>query len=389
MRVVPAAAAAIAVLLASVGIAAAAGGGSGAGSVSAPEPPRVRDSICLTDCLGLHKAVFGSTVQVSGSEMAAVDAVSFRSSSGRTRVLAPVTAVTETSAQAVVPEGVRSGTLRVTDAYGQKSDPDSEALLIRPKSRLRAAGALHLADAEVRPNRVLYGSRRARLSYVVRSGHPSNDLRVDVVSRLGEVVQSFFPSDVSPNATQSVAWDGTGFDGKPVADGWYAFRVSAPDGQLLARANASRAPNLGVAVFSFVFPVRGRHDFGSAGARFGASRSGHTHQGHDVMASCGTKLVAARSGKVQYNGYQGSAGNYLVIDQNGSGEDNAYMHLQAPSPLPVGSRVGTGQYIGNVGDTGNAQGCHLHFEVWSAPGWYQGGQPYDPLPLLLAWDKYS
>jgi murein DD-endopeptidase MepM/ murein hydrolase activator NlpD len=78
-----------------------------------------------------------------------------------------------------------------------------------------------------------------------------------------------------------------------------------------------------------------------------------------------------------------------VIDQKGSGEDNAYMHLVEPSPLHTGDKVATGQYIGNVGQTGDATACHLHFEVWSAPGWYEGGSPYDPLPLLETWDKYS
>jgi murein DD-endopeptidase MepM/ murein hydrolase activator NlpD len=190
--------------------------------------------------------------------------------------------------------------------------------------------------------------------------------------------------------TQSIAWNGTGLDGRPVASGWYSFRVSAADGQPLARrASSSEAPNLGVAVYDFIFPIRGKHSYGGAEGRFGAPRDGHIHQGQDVMAACGTPLVAARGGTVQYTGYQGAAGNYIVIDQKGSQEDNAYMHLAEPSPLPTGARVRTGQLIGNVGETGDAVGCHLHFEVWSAPGWYEGGAPYDPLPLLKAWDKYS
>ncbi|HEY8639914.1 MAG TPA: peptidoglycan DD-metalloendopeptidase family protein [Solirubrobacterales bacterium] len=384
------AAAAFAVLVAcGSGIASASAGGSGAGSVGAPGTPKPRDTICLTGCSGLRKAVVGSTVQVSGSDMAAVKAITFRGRQPHKRVLAPVTTTTNTSAQAVVPSGVRSGAVRVRDAYGQKSEPGKAPLLVLPKRNLRSSGPPHLLDAQVSPNKVFYGTRSATLSYVVGSGQPANDLRVDVVTSAGQVVQSFPPTSVAPNTTQSIAWNGSGFDGKPVADGWYSFRLSAPDGLPLGRATASDTPNLGVAVFAFIFPVRGPHNFGGPEGRFGAARDGHTHQGQDVMADCGTKLVAARGGTVQYAGYQGAAGNYIVIDQKGSGEDNAYMHLAAPSPLATGDRVRTGQYIGDVGDTGDARGCHLHFEVWSAPGWYEGGQPYDPLPLLKAWDKYS
>ena len=62
------------------------------------------------------------------------------------------------------------------------------------------------------------------------------------------------------------------------------------------------------------------------------------------------------------------------------------MHLQKPSWARVGTPLSPGQQIGQVGETGNAQGCHLHFELWTAPGWYNGGAPYDPLGALRAWE---
>jgi murein DD-endopeptidase MepM/ murein hydrolase activator NlpD len=123
--------------------------------------------------------------------------------------------------------------------------------------------------------------------------------------------------------------------------------------------------------------------------RFGAGRGGRTHEGQDTMAACGTPLVAARGGVVQYSGYQSLAGNYVVIDGRGTPYDFMYAHLAEPSPLQTGETVRTGQPIGVVGETGDATACHLHFEIWSAPGWYEGGSPLDPLPYLEEWDTYS
>ena len=54
------------------------------------------------------------------------------------------------------------------------------------------------------------------------------------------------------------------------------------------------------------------------------------------------------------------------------------MHLRDASLVDEGDHVYTGQPIGFVGDTGRASGCHLHFEVWKAPGWYSGGQRDQP-----------
>ena len=130
-----------------------------------------------------------------------------------------------------------------------------------------------------------------------------------------------------------------------------------------------------------VFPVRGRFNYGSGGARFGAPRGGYGHQGQDVMASCGTGLVSIRRARVTRNTYQSAAGWYVVLKNIGTNTEFAYMHLIEKSPLRVGQKVGAGSVVGRVGQTGRAYGCHLHFEFWRGP-WQMGGRPVDPLPYL-------
>ena len=42
---------------------------------------------------------------------------------------------------------------------------------------------------------------------------------------------------------------------------------------------------------------------------------------------------------------------------------------------------------GVVGSTGRSTACMLHFEMWTAPGWYRGGKVADPTPYLKDWDR--
>lgn len=254
-----------------------------------------------------------------------------------------------------------------------------------------SAGAISLLSAETTPRKsFFFGYRFPRLSYTISSSQPQNDLRIDVVNAAAEVVKTYYRNDVAPEVANSVHWDGTNNEGKPARNGRYSFRVSPQGTEVAARAAAQPTePGLGFAFYGYAFPILGPHEFGMSAGRFGAGRSGHTHQGQDTMAACGTPLVAARGGVVQYSGYQSAAGNYVVIDGKGTGYDFMYAHLAEPSPLQTGEPVRTGQPIGIVGDTGDAQGCHLHFEMWTAPGWYEGGSPIDPLPYLEAWDRYS
>ena len=128
-----------------------------------------------------------------------------------------------------------------------------------------------------------------------------------------------------------------------------------------------------------VFPIRGAHDMGQSETN--AFGGGRNHQGHDLFAKCGTPLVAVTSGSVQQKAYHAAAGHYLVLKAR-DGKSYAYMHLRSASRLKAGAEVTAGDPVGEVGDTGRASGCHLHFEQWTAPGWYTGGRAVDPLPLL-------
>ncbi|HEU4656157.1 MAG TPA: M23 family metallopeptidase [Capillimicrobium sp.] len=127
------------------------------------------------------------------------------------------------------------------------------------------------------------------------------------------------------------------------------------------------------------FPIDGPHDLGrSLANRFGGGRG---HEGQDLFADCGTPLVAAHDATVARVEYHGAAGNYVVLQER-SGEALAYMHLRDEASVSVGEHVSAGEPVGLVGATGRADGCHLHLERWTAPGYYTGGHPVDPLPWL-------
>ena len=90
-----------------------------------------------------------------------------------------------------------------------------------------------------------------------------------------------------------------------------------------------------------VFPIDGPHDLSRwQDNRFGGGRG---HDGQDMFADCGTPVRAAQAGRVMFAGYQGAAGNYLVIRSHESGEDQVYMHLLNEPRLAEGDHVETGQ----------------------------------------------
>jgi murein DD-endopeptidase MepM/ murein hydrolase activator NlpD len=191
------------------------------------------------------------------------------------------------------------------------------------------------------------------------------------------------------NAPQSI--DLPALADPALPEGQMSIRIAGRDsaGRIL-RPGVHLSRVTQVQVRAHVFPLRGVFSYGSPEARYGAKRNGHTHQGQDMFADEGTPVVAPRSGTVEYVGNQpGGAGLYVVLDGDAEDFDYAFMHLQEGSITVVkGEHVDQGQRLGSVGHTGDAEGNHLHFEIWNGP-WYNGGQTIDPLPYLQQWQQWS
>jgi len=127
-----------------------------------------------------------------------------------------------------------------------------------------------------------------------------------------------------------------------------------------------------VASGDWVCPVQGAKTFRDS---WGDPRSGgRAHKGVDLMSPRGTPVVNPVSGVVSTRGdrlgglsmhVQGDDGNYYY----GTHLDS---YSGATGHLPAGT------VIGYVGDTGNAQGTHLHFEIHI--GGY--GNPINPYPTV-------
>ena len=87
------------------------------------------------------------------------------------------------------------------------------------------------------------------------------------------------------------------------------------------------------------------------------------HTGTDIAAGCGQPIVAASSGRVVYAGWNGTYGNFVMIN-HGNGLTTSYAHiLEGGIRVSFGQEVAAGQTIAVVGSTGASNGCHSHFEV--------------------------
>ncbi len=211
----------------------------------------------------------------------------------------------------------------------------------------------------VKQGQTLYGISRAygvEEDRIVRV----NRLKDRVALRVGQKL--FIPGAMKEIDVEPAAYSADRRGGATPGDGGQPVPGQAP-GEDKGRP---ASPGTGA---SFVWPVKGRilSGFGTRGAR--------VHDGLDIAASAGDPIRAAAAGKVIYsdNGLRGY-GNIIVIRHQGS-MSTIYAHNRV-NLVKEGEFVEQGQVIGKVGDSGNASGPHLHFEV------RMGEIPVNPLRYL-------
>lgn len=91
------------------------------------------------------------------------------------------------------------------------------------------------------------------------------------------------------------------------------------------------------------------------------------HYGIDIAADEGEKIQCAAEGTAAEVGESPDYGNYILV-QHKDEIYTLYAHCQKVLPQ-TGDVIEAGQVIATVGDSGNATGPHLHFEIRSGSTW--------------------
>jgi peptidase M23-like protein len=106
------------------------------------------------------------------------------------------------------------------------------------------------------------------------------------------------------------------------------------------------------------------------------------HTGTDFGAPCGTPVLAAHAGTIEIDTTQAWAGPYLVEVTTGPNALTTWYAHMSQVTVSRGQTVNAGDQIGQVGDEGNSDGCHLHFEVHERGGSIYGPDNVDPSTWL-------
>lgn len=100
----------------------------------------------------------------------------------------------------------------------------------------------------------------------------------------------------------------------------------------------------------------------------------YDHNGIDIAAPKGTKVLAVAGGRIKETNYNSEYGNYIIIE-NDEEYETLYAHLDKIN-VKEGYSISQGEEIGTVGYTGNVVGPCLHLEL------HHNGEPVNPLDYI-------
>jgi murein DD-endopeptidase MepM/ murein hydrolase activator NlpD len=139
----------------------------------------------------------------------------------------------------------------------------------------------------------------------------------------------------------------------------------SPGQLLLLPGTKITATSLQVAAASrsstFSWPVTGKVTDGYGWRTHPITGKRQFHEGIDIAASSGTAVRAAASGTVTFAGWSNGYGRLVVVG-HGEGYETKYGHLSRYA-VSKGAKVSKGDTLGYVGQSGDATGPHLHFEI--------------------------
>lgn len=220
-------------------------------------------------------------------------------------------------------------------------------------------------ETETKESNTLYKGQ----SKVVQKGKKGTERITEMVTYI-DGVRSYvteISSEIIKKPTKEIIYKGTKEVIKPSYSGSY-----------YSGGYSSYKPGNGNTTYS-----GGKLAWPSTSARIVSSPFGYRsmgwHGGVDLCAPGGSKgvaVLAAAGGTVVTAGWHYSYGYNVLID-HGNGIKTRYAHMLAGSlSVKSGQKVSQGQQIGKIGETGDAWGAHLHFEV------IKNGTRVNPMPYI-------